>query len=152
MSMYNMIMGVNPMAPVVLTILRLDPGQVPRLRDAWWDGQHLVVLTRTGGANRAGYEFENGELCKVPGYVRNKDATDFDSTYALFYYTVPDHMQWVVPQLIVETKTVGERFREKMASLGDPTKRNDPDVRRMLEAARPLVDALNDFFNKGQPR
>ena len=149
MSLYNMILGHDPMTPVLLTILRLRPEQIPRFRDCWWNGEYIVLLTRTGGGNRSEYEFENHALTQWPNYVRNMDSA-MDSTYAEFYFRMPDNMQWVVPQLTVQPKTMDERLEETLAAMRDPSKTNDPKIRRANQAVQALMQQIIDALNKEQ--
>lgn len=144
MSLYNMVLGFDPMAPVLLTMLRLDARQVPRFRDCWWTGKHIVLLTRTGGGNRVEYESANEELRKLPTFVRDQD-NEFDSTFAEFYYKVPDNLQWVVPQLVVQTKSMRERFYEALDKFNDPAKANDPQITAF---SKELIGRIALFFNK----
>lgn len=109
MSLYNMLFGHNSNAANLLYILNLHPAQIPRFRDVYWDGEFIVVHTRTGGGNREYYENEemcrtnypdyftgdepptgpwNDDLRAAPGYVRDEDA-EFDATYANFYFKPP---------------------------------------------------------------
>lgn len=169
MGMYNMVNGVNEMAPVLLAMLKLHPAAAPRFRDCWWNGEHIVVYTRTGGGNRAYYESEvscrmhypshfdgsrpfphgpwNEDLRQLPTFVRDED-DDFDSTYALFYFTVPENLQWAVPQLVVQKKTTRERFEEFLEKLKDP---NHPEAERVMQRMQPLMQQLVDFMKKEQP-
>lgn len=47
MSLYNMIHGVNPAAPVLLSILGINSSNIPRFRDCYWTGEHIAIYTRT---------------------------------------------------------------------------------------------------------
>ena len=93
MSLYNMIAGFNPLAPLCVVILRLHPSDIPRWRDAWLsdDGQEITVLTRTGGGNRETYADTNEEMRQVAGFISDED-DDFDSTFARFRYSVPENL------------------------------------------------------------
>lgn len=152
MSLYNMVHGYNEMAPVLLAILRLKPGEVPRFRDCWWDGEHIVLYTRTGGANRAFYESPeswrenyadhdmeeckgpwNSDLRKLPTYVRDEDC-DFDSTFAKFYFDVPENLRWAIPQFTVQNKSPRERMEEFLRKTPD-----DPQAQRVTKALEPLL-------------
>lgn len=111
MSLYNMMFGMNPIAPVLLAALRLQPQDVGRFRDAYIDGNLIVVHTRNGGGNRECYcadypvgdiavewkgethrqgclSVTNDKLAEHPQYVRDAD-DDFDCTYADFYFSFP---------------------------------------------------------------
>jgi hypothetical protein len=92
MSLYNLAMGFNPGAGLVLAILRMDPKKdVPRFRDAWFEnsGKEMVLLTRTGGNNRAEYNEEHVRLLSHRLYLSNDDDT-FDSTFCRYVYLVPE--------------------------------------------------------------
>src|SRR5262245_14062757 len=89
-GLYNMLFGVNPMTGLLLHILDLHARDIPRMRDAWFDGEHIVILTRAGGNNREDYDEQIVKLRSHPGYVTDEDDT-FDSTYATFTFVVPDH-------------------------------------------------------------
>ena len=56
MSLYNMVMGVNPMAGEWLKMLDVTPQSIGRARDAWITDANgnlrIVVHTRCGGGNR----------------------------------------------------------------------------------------------------
>lgn len=93
MSLYNMMFGVCPIAGYVLQAIGLTPEEVPRLRDAYIAGKdgepdHLVVLTRSGGANRADYAEENEALRMVEGYLSDED-DEFDATFAVWRFAIP---------------------------------------------------------------
>ena len=68
MSLYNMMHGFDHNATQVLANLDLLPKDIPRFRDAYPDPVKnvLVILTRTGGGNRADYEKENDKLAAHP--------------------------------------------------------------------------------------
>lgn len=89
MSLYNLLFGQNETAPALLALLNqvanLDP---PRYRDCYFDGEYIVVHTRTGGGNREDYELENAAMTEHPWYVDDAD-DDFDCTYADFRFRPP---------------------------------------------------------------
>jgi len=147
MSLYNMVLGTDPMAAVLLTVLRFTPDQVPRFRDCWWDGEKIVLLTRTGGGNRAEYATENGFLRQHPNY-RNDVDNDYDTTFAEFYFDMPENMRWVVPRLAVQSKSMRERFEEALQKLNDPSKANDPQVRRITDQTKELLGQIAVFMQK----
>lgn len=91
MSLYNIVSGHNANAGACLLMLGFtNHNQLPRFRDAWLtdDGETIVVLTRTGGNNRADYADENATLTQRPYYIRDMDDPD-DSTYARWYFNTP---------------------------------------------------------------
>lgn len=172
MSLYNAIHGHNALAPVLLAMLGINPSNVPRYRDCWWDGEHIVIHTRTGGGNREFYDslesckdnypdyFNddrptnenpsgpwNADLQALPTYVRDED-DDYDSTYANFYFSVPAPMQWVVPHLSAQDKTPGERWQGFMDKMRDPASADDPQVQRALGAMGPLFEQITEFLKK----
>jgi hypothetical protein len=115
MSLYNMLFGVEPTAGIALKMLGIGPGQVPRFRDAFFDWEDdtntkpvIVIRTRTGGGNRDHYEQPNDDnvagpwnssLRALSGYLCDVD-DDFDSTYADFYFEVPEQEQAAVVKFL----------------------------------------------------
>ncbi len=125
MSLYNMLFGVNPAAQVILAILGLKPTDIPRFRDCYVEndetaGYRICVHTRTGGGNRDYYEDEatcrdsypeyfeagkeapagpwNAGLRANPHYISDADDS-FDSTYANFYFRLPEKWKAVLEAL-----------------------------------------------------
>ena len=88
MSLYNMLFGVNELAPILLKCLNLTPYEVPRFRDCFISDNSICIHTRTGGGNREDYQAENEELAAHPEYLRDED-DDFDCTYANFFFKFP---------------------------------------------------------------
>jgi hypothetical protein len=111
MSLYNALFGKNPLSTTFLKVLGLTEDKVPRFRDCYLDDDRIVVYTRTGGGNRDYYENEescrenfpeyfgegkeepdgpwNDDLRAHPCFISDEDS-DFDSTYAYFYFKYPD--------------------------------------------------------------
>ena len=140
-GLYNLVHGENPFAAILLAVLGLRRGDVPRYRDCYWTGEHIAIHTRTGGGNRAGYEEGNQSLCALPTYVRDAD-DDFDNTYATFYFTVPEKLVWVIPHLQAQTATPGERWQSFIKKMNDPTQADDPQVKKALEAFEPIFEQI----------
>lgn len=167
MSLYNMINGVNPMTPILLAMLGINISNVPRFRDCYFDGENIVIYTRTGGGNRDWYEspqscrdnypesFDgedeptgpwNSDLQALPGYVRDED-DDFDSTYASFYFNVSPHMEWVIPHLAAEGKTPGEKMREFIDRLNESSASEDPQVQKVMAQMKPIMEQIETALN-----
>ena len=112
MSMYNMMHGHDPNAKLVMHFLELDPREIERFRDAYPDPKKdlLVVLTRTGGANRESYVYSNAKLAAHPLYIRDYD-DEFDCTFAVFEFKFPDGLELpggLAPAMSLREKT--DRF------------------------------------------
>lgn len=93
MSSFNMVAGTNKLAAMVLHALNLEHTQVPRFRDAYLDIDEpgrpkLVILTRTGGPNRATYTSENETLSGMKGFIADHDDA-YDLTFAHWQFEVP---------------------------------------------------------------
>lgn len=142
MSLYNMIHGVNPLAGVLMKMLDITPGIVPRFRDCYFNGEHIVIYTRTGGGNREEYGAENDAMCELPGYVRDED-DDFDSTYASFYYEVPQQFHLLMDKLksMAQKQTQSERWEAALDHIKSASP-DDPVVQRMAEAFKPVFEAI----------
>lgn len=92
MSLYHQLFGVYPGAPVILAYLRFDPGELPRLRDAFLseDGTELLIYTRAGGPNREQYKNLIDGMRSHILYIRDEDDPT-DETYGIFYYRIPEN-------------------------------------------------------------
>lgn len=144
MSLYNMINGTNPLAPVVVSILGVDLQKVARMRDAYFNGDHFVILTRTGGGNRELYSEGNSYLESIQGFVVSED-TPNDPSYAIFKYEVPEKFAYLLEKLQAhaQRKTEGERWAEAIDRIKNATP-DDPRVKRMIEVFKPIFDSLSD--------
>jgi hypothetical protein len=119
---------------------------VARFRDAWVekgaDGPVIAVYTRQGGGNRECYCSEaydpaqrqdqrpiaeqhvpsncyaacNEALAAHPLYARDRD-DDFDSTYATFYFRVPDEYREALEALQREPVDTDERWQQAIAAI-----------------------------------
>lgn len=113
MSMYSIAVGVNVLADSWISILRLTPDAVGRLRDAWLqdDGEHglrIVVHTRNGGGNRGDFEAAFEKMRAHPQYIQDFDC-DFDSTYANIEFRIPEGMMANVSTLLSVADEEGKR-------------------------------------------
>lgn len=125
MSMYHMMKemqgqpAVNPSTFYILPMLGKHPDEYPRFRDCYLDesGEHIQVLTRTGGGNRETFSEENEEITKMPTYQSDEDC-DWDSTYAEWTFNVPD--EWKEDFLVITRQKEGhvsEAFLEQVTKV-----------------------------------
>ena len=96
MSFYNMIHGVNPCTFFILPMLGKHPDEYPRFRDCFVGDEahpefddHIIIFTRTGGANRKAHAEENDALRAMEGFVTDYDDAE-DYTYANWVFKVPE--------------------------------------------------------------
>jgi hypothetical protein len=99
-----MIFGTDPNAGLFLGIIKVDPRIVPRFRDCFYNGEYIIVHTRTGGGNREEYKAENQKLRESPLFDHDED-DDYDSTFANFYYRVPEELQELFAEKREEIKS-----------------------------------------------
>lgn len=127
MSLYNMLFGVNQASPILLKILGISPGDIPRFRDCFIDGENIVIHTRTGGGNRDFYDCSNDEnpdgpwsetIRNNPHFLHDEDE-EFDCTYANFYYKFPEEYAEDLKAISVknETYTPSEKWKMLFESL-----------------------------------
>lgn len=81
--------GENPRAYLLLGCLGVTRAMCGRYRDAYIDGEHIVIHTRNGGGNRTEYQGVLDALAKHPCYVKNEDDS-YDCTYANVYFSFPE--------------------------------------------------------------
>ena len=129
MSLYNLLYGRNTLAECLLPMINLTPDDFPRYRDTYIDDANndnnntnntdykLIVHTRTGGGNREEYEDDNNELTLNPYYTHDEDDQD-DSTYANFYFRIPNEFKGDVDKLVQNKITnineLSENYRSKL--------------------------------------
>jgi len=149
MSLYNMIHGVNPLAGLLMQALGLKPSDVPRFRDCYWNGKQICLYTRTGGGNREYYDEPNQDNKKGPwnstlravaGYSHDED-DDFDSTYATFYFTPGASLLAVLENPNAADATPAQKWESFFERLRTDNT-NDPQIVRVLEASRPMMEAI----------
>ena len=162
MSLYNMIHGFNPLAGVLLKVLDVTPDRIPRFRDCYFNGEHIVIYTRTGGGNRDYYDSRattdsedydgpfNEDLRALPGYVRDED-DDYDSTYASFYFTVPEQFNYLLDKLksMAQKETQSERWEASLEKIKTASP-DDPVIQRLTEAMRPVFEGIQSALEKKQ--
>jgi hypothetical protein len=169
MSLYNALFGVNKAAPLLLAMLGTKPDDVPRFRDCFLQDGQIVIHTRTGGGNRDSYENPerrresypdiydteeavqqgpfNEDLRQLPGYVSDED-DDFDSTYANFYYAIPEQFKHLLDK-IPEGEDPAKRWQDTFAKLEDGDL-NDPVVKRCMAVMEPIVTEIKDTLDNGK--
>lgn len=152
MSLYNALFGQNADAPKFLAILNhVAPFDPPRFRDCYFDGEFIVVHTRTGGGNRecwcdegsehACFGAANDAMTTHPWYVRDVD-DDFDSTYAdWFFRPTPE----IAATLTKTDGTPAERWQELFAKM--QAGEMPPEAQKVADAIMP---ALTDMLDNGK--
>lgn len=149
MSLYNMVMGINPYGPGLMALLGIDPRMVPRLRDCYVDveAKQVVVLTRTGGGNRLGYAEENAWMESRPGFVKTED-DDYDSTFAKFWYAVDAKDADIIDEV---AKAQGpfdpmKRFQALVEEMGsaNPSPAAQEALAKGKAMLKPVFDAIRD--------
>jgi len=144
MSLYNLLFGTNPFSGVLLQMLGVSRGDVPRYRDCFLseDGTEIIIHTRTGGGNRDDYQADNERLALVDGYKFDAD-DDFDCTYADFHYEVPEAFKGQVALLkdLGAVTNPAERWQEVLDGLrsGDTSK---PQVQRALSVGEQIMGQI----------
>jgi len=156
MGLYNALFGVNPSAPLLLAMLGTSADKVPRFRDCYIVDDTICIHTRTGGGNRDYYESRdegenegpcNEDLRALPGFLRDVD-DDFDSTYADFYFSVPEKFKEALESLRERPgaeRNPAQMWQNLFAKLeaGD---KNDPQVKQALDACAPVMQQIAEAF------
>lgn len=166
MSLYNLLFGVNPHAPMLLSFLGITANDVPRFRDCYAQDGKIAIHTRTGGGNRDFYEHPdrcrdnypeyftgtddpagpwNCDLRSLPGFAYDED-DDSDSTYATFYYEPSEDVAKLVRQLgALNASSPAERWQKLFADMD--AGRDNPQVARALEVGKPIIEQITAALN-----
>ena len=172
MSLYNMLLGVNPMVPPILGLLNTEATELGRFRDAYFtkedDEVVIAIFARNGGGNRACWKEEakeNTEDCncpgctqqlfvpKMPGYIRDFD-DDFDSTYCTTVFRLPDETEAIFAEIdldledLVAEQTPIEKFKDLIEKLETPDY-NGPEVQNAREVGRQIFGGLEESLEDG---
>lgn len=124
-GLYNtLIPGGFERADLLLPLVGINPETGPafRLRDAWVEtspltGLALHVYTRVGGNNRADYTAVINQLRDLPTYLRDDDDS-FDSTYASFWFRIPEVYAAELKDVASAPIDTGQRWRVLIDRLG----------------------------------
>lgn len=151
MSLYNAIMGTNPLSGLFLGMLGIDISDVPRFRDTWFnpETESIVIYTRTGGGNREAYEAENDHLTTFPGFKFDRD-DDFDCTYAEFHYAVPEEFGKYInalKKLSDGEDRGGDGFRQVIDNMGKAYTA-DPRVQRALDVGEQILGQISKVLKE----
>lgn len=102
---YNTLFGEHGNTEEFLKILGITLEEIPRFRSCYWNGEYIVIHTRTGGGNREYYQEMNNHLTTIKGYSHDEDM-EFDNTYADFYFNPPketlDILKNITPEIAPE--------------------------------------------------
>lgn len=138
-SFYNWVLGDghNSERGALLVAGILGISSVGRFRDAWVEkGEHglvIAVYTRNGDGNREHIEEHDDEVAagpsctctgciatytlpSHPNYLRDAD-DEFDSTYATFYFSVPEEYRTALEGLAVEPVNMSQRWRDAIDAI-----------------------------------
>jgi hypothetical protein len=139
MSLYNMLHGTDPLAALLLQVLRFSPATVARFRDCHLsgDGQRIILLTRTGGGNRASFPAWWELIREHPEYISDRD-DDFDSTFAITEFHVPKFALAEIQPLATgqDPPTLREKTESAIKDLEGKTPdqiRTDPRTAKIAE-------------------
>ena len=112
--MYNMINGLNPATFFILPLLgEKHPDDYPRYRDCFvTEDNEIAVYTRVGGGNR-NEGFGEEELQSHPNFLRDED-DDFDSTYATYYFGVPEEWEKDFDLVVNKLKETSQEYRDRL--------------------------------------
>lgn len=173
MSLYNLLFGVNEIAPLLLFVLDIDQPDDKwdsgRFRDIYLnkDGTIITLYTRNGGGNRDHWsfsysEYTEGEECpcagciishklpKHPNYLRDHDDV-FDSTYAYVEFSVPDQFKDICKGLASneEPEKIHEKFSKYTEEL-KAGKKEVPDV--IKKTIEKMVGIASKVSNEEEKR
>ena len=158
MGLHNALFGVNPLANIYLGLLELPLREIPRFRDAYFDGEHIVIFTRTGGGNREYYDEPNennkegpwnSTLRAHPLFLSEQD-DDFDSTFAYFLFKLPNEEMLAKLKEAIEPDTPPmEKFHKLMADI--EARKDTPQTRKAAAVGKKIFEKINEISEGKKP-
>ena len=147
MSLYETVIGANPLSNEILVTLGLTVQSIPRFRDVYIKDDKIVVYARIGGNNRTAYSKEIAALRKNWYYKDDQDSKS-DNTYANFYFMFP--AQYEVLLRTIQGDNTALTPEQKMQDFVDKmqTDKDSPEVQEVINKFRPMFAEINDYFNK----
>jgi len=137
-NIYNLIFGLNPNTPYILAALNLDLDKIGRFRDTWIEKDTIIVYTRLGANNgeccckpedvkkyphpldkkHASYCFVPNIrfLRKHPLYIADREHDEFDRTYRIFYFRIPEKYKDFLLKLEATRKKMAKKKTKKRHS------------------------------------
>lgn len=154
MSLFNMLMGVNPATPFLLGFLGIsqqtkEQWPLGRMRDAYTneDGSKIFIFTRNGpsgmGLTPEERDAIDENFRKHPNYV-GFEIDDFDETYLTYEFNTPEDFREHTKEVadMTETEPPMVRFRRLIDDM-EAGKKN-PAVENALEAGKKLLGPILD--------
>jgi hypothetical protein len=138
-GLYNVIFGLCPLAPQLMSILDLvnfehNKFTAPRFRDAYpvlEEGEWVIhVLTRVGGDSRDEYQGGIRQLQSHELFKRDYDES-YDKSYATFVFSTPDDMQVEMKKKLkpeMSTLPFKERWEHALALIAAKKQSKDAEA------------------------
>lgn len=152
MSLYNMLMGRNPCAPLLFAALDINKEThkewpLGRIRDAYTneDGSKIFIFTRNGPSGMGLSEEErdkiNTKIAEHPQFVR-WFLDDFDSTFCTYEFDTPEEHRDMVRGIADTTDTIPPMVR--YCKLIDDMKdgKDNESVQHAKEVGKKVVEGL----------
>jgi hypothetical protein len=124
-GLYNLLFpGALDRGAALLPVIGINPEAAAafRFRDCWperdgTDRFRIHVYTRIGGGNRPEYAEAIKTLRALPTYERDAD-DGYDTTYASFWFRVPDQFAAPVARIAVDPIDTAQRWRDVTEKIG----------------------------------
>lgn len=153
MSLYNMIMGRNPMSPHLLACLGItmetaEKYPLGRIRDVTTNdaGDRVFILTRNYGTE---WEHVDAALAKHPNYITKKQET-VDSTYTTYEFSVPEETKKHVKEMaeMGDNTPPMERYRQLIDDMGKG--KDNEATRHAIDAGKKLLGPILEKFKQNE--
>lgn len=140
MSLYNILHGQSEVVPFIMAVLKKEPLDFGRFRDAWIENGTFAIYTRNGGGNREYYM--PADIEEWDGYISDKD-DDFDNTYATIYFEIPDRYKDFF-SMFDSDKSGDDRWQEYFESMKKPDYVPPPEIKELFEQINNTIMEVKD--------
>ncbi len=162
MSLYNMMMGRNPISPTLLGILGItdetaDKWPLGRMRDVYVtpNGRRIFLFTRNGPSAMGLTPEQREDIEKNfrenhPQYV-GFVIDDFDETYLTYEFRTPKHFIPAVQKIAEFTDTTPPmvRFRKVIKDMEDGV--DNEGTKNAFEAGKKMMGPLMEVLDGKKP-
>jgi hypothetical protein len=154
MILYHALFGVCPYADTLLGMVGIDKPAVPRFRDCYLNGGHIVIMTRSGATREQSTFADAHRTLEASRHFIRKVKDSFDPTYAYFQYEIPAGCGDACAAMrhLGALRDPHQMFENHRRLLEDPAMAHHPERQRLEELVQPLRAEMDRKIKEAMDR